>query len=65
MIALSQGGDDNITLPYWLSNTTALLWLLQRNLRSNGFFNVLSQRSPRSPGSSGLTPRVVHVSLDS
>ncbi|XP_031407550.1 myosin-15 isoform X2 [Punica granatum] len=50
-------GDENITLPYWLSNASALLCLLQRNLRSNGFFNATSQRSPRA---SGLTPRLVH-----
>ncbi|KAK7383370.1 hypothetical protein VNO78_29047 [Psophocarpus tetragonolobus] len=48
--------DDNI-LPYWLSNTCALLCLLQRNLRSNGFLTTAAQRYP---GSSGLTSRTVH-----
>ncbi|KAI4976129.1 hypothetical protein ZWY2020_049736 [Hordeum vulgare] len=33
------------TLPYWLSNTSALLCLLQKNLRSNGFFGTPSRRS--------------------
>lgn len=58
-LQLFQVGDESVTLPYWLSNASALLCLLQRNLRSNGFFNASSQRSPRA---SGLTARVVHVS---
>ncbi|CAA0838022.1 Myosin-15 [Striga hermonthica] len=42
-------GDEDATLPYWLSNTSALLCLLQRNLRSNGFLTAGSQRSgPKS-----------------
>ncbi|VVA11712.1 PREDICTED: myosin-15 [Prunus dulcis] len=45
-------GDENITLPYWLSNASALLCLLQRNLRPNGF--TATQRS----GSSGLAIRI-------
>ncbi|RVW52270.1 Myosin-15 [Vitis vinifera] len=49
------GGDENIALPYWLSNASALLCLLQRNLRSNGFLTTISQRSG---GSSGITGRV-------
>ncbi|XP_021676853.2 myosin-15 isoform X1 [Hevea brasiliensis] len=49
-------GDENLTLPYWLSNAAALLCLLQRNLRSNGFLNAASQFSAPS----GLPGRVVH-----
>ncbi|WCJ29303.1 myosin putative [Euphorbia peplus] len=49
-------GDENITLPYWLSNASALLCLLQRNLRSNGFLNTASQYSTPS----GLPGRVIH-----
>ncbi|XP_057957772.1 myosin-15 [Malania oleifera] len=48
-------GDENVTLPYWLSNASALLCLLQRNLRSN---NCLVTTSQRSAGSSGLPGRV-------
>ncbi|KAL6965708.1 hypothetical protein U1Q18_036763, partial [Sarracenia purpurea var. burkii] len=48
-------GDENVTLPYWLSNASALLCLLQRNLRSNGFLTTISQRST---GSSGLNGRI-------
>ncbi|GLT54732.1 hypothetical protein SLA2020_279070 [Shorea laevis] len=48
-------GDENVTLPYWLSNASALLCLLQRNLRSNGFLTTTTQRSA---GSSGLISRV-------
>lgn len=47
-------GDENVTLPYWLSNASALLCLLQRNLRSSGFLTA----SQRSAGSSGLIGRV-------
>ncbi|PIN21597.1 Myosin ATPase [Handroanthus impetiginosus] len=46
-------GDEDATLPYWLSNTSALLCLLQRNLRSNGFLTVGSQRSVGSTGLNG------------
>ncbi|XP_061370136.1 myosin-15-like, partial [Gastrolobium bilobum] len=46
--------DDDIVLPYWLSNTSALLCILQRNLHSNGFLTSTGQRNT---GSSGLTSR--------
>ncbi|GER35366.1 myosin [Striga asiatica] len=46
-------GDEDATLPYWLSNTSALLCLLQRNLRSNGFLTAGSQRSVASTGING------------
>ncbi|RAL52847.1 hypothetical protein DM860_007615 [Cuscuta australis] len=49
--------DNDSTLPYWLSNTSALLCLLQRNLRANGFFSASSQRSG---GGSVLNGRVAH-----
>ncbi|KAK8490310.1 hypothetical protein V6N12_012444 [Hibiscus sabdariffa] len=48
-------GPENVTLPYWLSNTSALLCLLQKNLRSNGFLSAANQRSG---GNTGLTGRV-------
>ncbi|GMN63257.1 hypothetical protein TIFTF001_032374 [Ficus carica] len=51
-------GDENITLPYWLSNASALLCLLQRNLRSNGFLTTTPQRSA---GSTGLAGRIGHA----
>lgn len=59
-ILLFQEGDENDVLPYWLSNTSALLCLLQRNLRSNGFMSAGSQRSAGSAGPNG---RPVQVSL--
>uniref|UniRef100_M4D4M2 Uncharacterized protein n=1 Tax=Brassica campestris TaxID=3711 RepID=M4D4M2_BRACM len=43
-----KGGDENSVLPYWLSNSSALLCLLQRNLRSNSFLNASAQRSGRA-----------------
>ncbi|XP_058078389.1 myosin-15 isoform X2 [Magnolia sinica] len=46
-------GDENKILPYWLSNASTLLCLLQRNLRSNGFLTT-----PRRSGPSGLTGRM-------
>lgn len=51
-----KAGDENVTLPYWLSNASALLCLLQRNLRSNDFLTT----TQRSAGSSGLISRVGH-----
>ncbi|GJX26459.1 myosin-15 isoform X1 [Tanacetum coccineum] len=41
-------GDESVTLPYWLSNASALLCLLQRNFRSSGFLTPISQRSGAS-----------------
>ncbi|CAN0918399.1 XI-I [Linum grandiflorum] len=38
-------GDENISLPYWLANASALLCLLQRNLQSNCFFTKGTPRS--------------------
>ncbi|KAL3655801.1 hypothetical protein CASFOL_000197 [Castilleja foliolosa] len=55
-------GDEDATLPYWLSNTSALLCLLQRNLRSNGFLTAGSQRSA---GSTGLNGKLVQGSKPS
>ncbi|XP_015572900.1 myosin-15 isoform X2 [Ricinus communis] len=49
-------GDEAVILPYWLSNASALLCLLQRNLRSNGFLNAASQFSTPS----SLPGRVIH-----
>ncbi|THU57836.1 hypothetical protein C4D60_Mb03t07760 [Musa balbisiana] len=46
--------NEHDNLPYWLSNTSALLCLLQRNLRSNGFL-----ATPRRSGSLGLNRRNV------
>ncbi|XP_010526029.1 PREDICTED: myosin-15 [Tarenaya hassleriana] len=43
-----KGSDENSILPYWLSNASALLCLLQRNLRSNGFLHAGAQNSTRS-----------------
>ncbi|KAA8546249.1 hypothetical protein F0562_003012 [Nyssa sinensis] len=50
-------GDENVTLPYWLSNASALLCLLQRNLRSTGFLTATSQWS----ASSGVNGRVLQA----
>uniref|UniRef100_A0A1J3FM19 Myosin-15 n=1 Tax=Noccaea caerulescens TaxID=107243 RepID=A0A1J3FM19_NOCCA len=43
-----KGADENGVLPYWLANASALLCLLQRNLRSNSFLNASAQRSGRA-----------------
>lgn len=51
--------NENI-LPYWLSNTSALLCLLQKNLRSNVFLKTPGRRSA---GSTGLSGRMAQVSL--
>ncbi|WZZ23990.1 hypothetical protein YC2023_007391 [Brassica napus] len=58
-----KGGDENSVLPYWLSNSSALLCLLQRNLRSNSFLNASAQRSGRA--AYGVkTPFKLHVPDD-
>lgn len=54
-----QVGDENETLPYWLSNASALLCILQRCLRSNSFLNAASNRAA---GSAGLSGRLAQVS---
>ncbi|GAB2250859.1 hypothetical protein Droror1_Dr00017109 [Drosera rotundifolia] len=46
-------GDEKELLPYWLTNVSTLLCLLQRNLRSNGFINSASNRLTFSNGLSG------------
>ncbi|ONK66111.1 uncharacterized protein A4U43_C06F4260 [Asparagus officinalis] len=43
-------------LPYWLSNTSALLCLLQRNLRSNGLLTTPARRSAALGLSGKATP---------
>ncbi|CAM8910154.1 unnamed protein product [Rhodiola kirilowii] len=48
-----KAGDGNIVLPYWLSNASALLCLIQKNSKSNGFLNTGAQRSGGTPGLSG------------
>ncbi|KAG9458232.1 hypothetical protein H6P81_002740 [Aristolochia fimbriata] len=42
-------GDESHVLPYWLSNASALLCLLQRNLRSNGYLTTPRRSSGSSP----------------
>ncbi|KAK3153627.1 hypothetical protein QOZ80_2BG0178570 [Eleusine coracana subsp. coracana] len=37
--------NENDILPYWLANTSALLCMLQRNLRSKGFITAPSRSS--------------------
>ncbi|KAK9683914.1 hypothetical protein RND81_10G174600 [Saponaria officinalis] len=45
-----KSGDENDMLPYWLSNSSALLCILQRSLRSNSFLSAASNRSAGLPG---------------
>ncbi|KAL9249460.1 Myosin-15-like protein [Drosera capensis] len=52
-------GDEKELLPYWLTNVSALLCLLQRNLRSNGFINSASNRLTFSNGLSGRGSQVL------
>ncbi|KAJ1281299.1 hypothetical protein BS78_04G295700 [Paspalum vaginatum] len=53
-----KGDEADGRLPYWLSNTSALLCLLQRNLRSNGLFATPSRRSG---GALGLGGKIVQT----
>ncbi|MCL7046428.1 hypothetical protein MKW94_019250, partial [Papaver nudicaule] len=48
--AVRVGDEKNSILPYWLSNASTLLCLLQRNLRTGSFLSTPSQR--------GLTGRI-------
>ncbi|XP_062221813.1 protein OPAQUE1-like isoform X3 [Phragmites australis] len=48
-----KGKEADGRLPYWLSNTSALLCLLQKNLRSNGLFSTPSRRSGAALGLGG------------
>lgn len=43
--------DDNEHMAYWLSNTSALLFLLQRSLKGAGSSGTSSQRKPPAPTS--------------
>ncbi|OQU85818.1 hypothetical protein SORBI_3004G317300 [Sorghum bicolor] len=52
-----KGTEADGRLPYWLSNTSALLCLLQRNLRSNGLFATPSRRSGGAIGKIAQTLR--------
>lgn len=60
--ALKEDARDDI-LPYWLSNTSALLCLLQRNLRTNGFFSTPTRRSTASGGLSGRMAQALKTPL--
>lgn len=46
-----QDQDDNEHMAYWLSNTSALLFLLQRSLKGAGSSGTSSQRKPPAPTS--------------
>ncbi|WVZ73418.1 hypothetical protein U9M48_021725 [Paspalum notatum var. saurae] len=48
-----KGDEADGRLPYWLSNTSTLLCLLQRNLRSNGLFATPSRRTGVALGLGG------------
>ncbi|XP_057524862.1 myosin-15 [Amaranthus tricolor] len=56
-------GDENETLPYWLSNASALLCILQRCLRSNSFLNAASNRAAGSAGLSGRLAQGIKTPL--
>ncbi|KAF2947234.1 hypothetical protein DAI22_02g354400 [Oryza sativa Japonica Group] len=53
-----KGEEADGRLPYWLSNTSALLCLLQKNLRSNGLF---ATPSGRSGGPLGIGDKIVQT----
>ncbi|RZC85461.1 hypothetical protein C5167_041646 [Papaver somniferum] len=62
-VAIKVGNVNNM-LPYWLSNASTLLCLLQRNLRSNGLLRMMpfSRHASGHPGASmrvipGLSPK--------
>ena len=46
-----QNEDDNDNLAYWLSNTSSLLFLLQRSLKAAGAPGSVSRKKPPQPTS--------------
>eukprot|EP01018_Ginkgo_biloba_P007926 Gb_22496 [translate_table: standard] len=46
--SIIEGKDDNHLLSYWLSNTSTLLFLLQRNLKPSGVHTTPQRRYPGS-----------------
>jgi myosin V len=48
---LMQNEDDNDNLAYWLSNTSSLLFLLQRSLKVAGAPGSVSRKKPPQPTS--------------
>lgn len=46
-----QDQDDNEHMAYWLSNTSTLLFLLQRSLKPSGASGGSSARKPPQPTS--------------
>ncbi|RZC84894.1 hypothetical protein C5167_047684 [Papaver somniferum] len=56
-VAIKVGNVNNM-LPYWLSNASTLLCLLQRNLRSNGLLRMMPF-SRHASGHPGATMRVI------
>ncbi|XP_072981787.1 protein OPAQUE1-like [Typha latifolia] len=57
--------SENDVLPYWLANASALLCLLQRNLRSNGFLSVPSRCFPASLIIGGKTSNTIRQETSS
>lgn len=46
-----QNQDDNDLMAYWLSNTSALLFLLQQSLKSGGSTDATPVKKPPNPTS--------------
>lgn len=46
-----QNQDDNDHMAYWLSNTSALLFLLEQSLKSGSSANATPARKPPNPTS--------------
>ncbi|KAL6635354.1 hypothetical protein ACP70R_028025 [Stipagrostis hirtigluma subsp. patula] len=49
--SLMQNEEDNDNLAYWLSNTSSLLFLLQRSLKAAGAHGTVSRKKPPQPTS--------------
>ncbi|XP_074276435.1 myosin-15 isoform X2 [Silene latifolia] len=64
--AALKAGDENDVLPYWLSNASALLCILQRSLRSNSFLSAASNRSAGLTGrfSQGLKTPLKYIGFE-
>ncbi|KAH9616472.1 hypothetical protein KSS87_005406 [Heliosperma pusillum] len=64
--AALKAGVENDVLPYWLSNASALLCILQRSLRSNSFLSAASNRSAGLTGrfSQGLKTPLKYIGFE-
>jgi myosin V len=59
-----QDQDDNALMAYWLSNTSALLFLLEQSLKTGSSTNATPVGKPPNPTSLfGRMTKVINITL--